>query len=446
MPRPLASTAAVLAGLLVGPLLSSLRHSRLVREAPLSESGIDAHLRNHSFVHVGGQHRGGTTLLWRLLGTDPAVAAHGGDALPRGLEPEAGALPDGATLEDPHELHGEGIFLQDVYPKSALDHLPGFFARRRLARLACAAWPSLEQRAPEWLRPWIACRATEGIGGYAFAPSPLLSPEHPAVSRQSGRRLFAQWAAHWDLRRPVLLEKSPSNALAAGGLLALWRLAGVNVGAVKFVFITRHPLMQAYAMRAFVDDLSLEQLVAHWLAVETGLRAGCRRGAPPAHLVALTSLEQLTADPAGTVRRLRRWLGVPEADAGPGWAQSPATEAALRAVRAAPNARYAAEHIARLNADGAARREHERIVAVHGDAIATVSGYPACTAPVPGPHAPPAREHAWYEGCYASPPRRDAAWRRAWLGNEHEHSDGGVALELETLDEDAGPGSEHASF
>ena len=106
MPRPLASTAAVLAGLLVGPLLSSLRHSRLVREAPLSESGIDAHLRNHSFVHVGGQHRGGTTLLWRLLGTDPAVAAHGGDALPRGLEPEVGALPDGATLEDPHELHG----------------------------------------------------------------------------------------------------------------------------------------------------------------------------------------------------------------------------------------------------------------------------------------------------------------------------------------------------
>ena len=430
MPRPLASAAAVLAGLLVGPLLSSLRPSRLVREAPLTESGIDAHLRNHSFVHVGGQHRGGTTLLWRLLGTDPAVAAHGSDTLPRSPEPEAGAVPDGVTLEDPHELHGEGIFLQDVYPKAALDHPPGFFARRRVARLACAAWPSLEQRAPEWLRPWIACRATEGIGGYAFAASPLLSPEHPAVSRQSGRRLFAQWAAHWDLRRPVLLEKSPSNALAAGGLHALWRLAGADVGSVKFVFITRHPLMQAYAMRAFVDDLSLEQLVAHWLAVETGLQAGCRRGAPPAHLVALTSLEQLTADPVGTVRRLRRWLGVPEADAGRGWAQTPATEAALRAVRAAPNARYAAEHIARLDADGAARREHERIVAVHGDAIAAVSGYTACTV------------HA-REDCYASPPQRDAAWRRAWLGHEHEHSDA-VELMLETLDGD-GSGPEYAS-
>ena len=59
MPRPLASAAAVLAGLLVGPLLSSLQRSRLVREVPLTESGIDAHLRNHSFVHVGGQHRGG---------------------------------------------------------------------------------------------------------------------------------------------------------------------------------------------------------------------------------------------------------------------------------------------------------------------------------------------------------------------------------------------------
>jgi len=369
-----------------------------------------------------------------VLGTDPAVAAHGVEAWPRGLEPEVGALPDGVTLEDPHELHGEGIFLQDVYPKAALDHPPGFFVRRRVARLVCAAWPSLEQCAPEWLRPWIACRATEGIGGYAFAPSPLFSPEHPAVSRQSGRRLFAQWATHWDLRRPVLLEKSPSNALAAGGLLALWRLAGVDVGSVKFIFITRHPLMQAYAMRAFVDDLSLEQLVAHWLAVETGLRAGCRRGAPPAHLVALTSLEQLTADPAGTVRQLRRWLGVPEADAGHGWAQTPATQAALRAVRAAPNARYAAEHIARLDADSAARGEHERIVAVHGDAIAAVSGYPACTV------------HA-REECYTSPPRRDAAWRRAWLGHEHEHEHEHEHSELvlETLDED-GPGSEHASL
>ena len=431
MPRALASAAAVLAGLLVGPLLSSIRRSHLVREVPLTESGIDAHLRNHSFVHVGGQHRGGTTLLWRLLGTDPAVAAHGGDGLavlPRGLKPKAGALQDGVTPEDPHELHGEGVFLQDVYPKAALDHPLGFFARRLVARLACAAWPSLEQHAPEWLRPWIACRATEGIGGYAFAPSALLSPEHPAVSRQSGRRLFAQWAAHWDLSRPVLLEKSPSNALAAGGLHALWRLAGVEAGAVKFVFITRQPLMQAYAMRAFVDDLSLEQLVAHWLAVERGLRAGCRRGAPPAHLVALTSLEQLTADPAATTRRLRRWLGVPEAEAGRGWAQPPAAEAALRAVRAVPNARYAVEHLARLAADGAARREHERVVALHGAAIAAVSGYPACTV------------HA-REGCYTAPPRRDAAWRRAWLGHEHQHSDAVVELGLETLDADGPQGS-----
>ena len=232
MPRPHVFLAPF-AGLLVALLFRSPT-SRLVRHAPLSRAEIQAHLSNHTLVHIGGQHRGGTTLLWRALATDPAIAAHGG-------EPTSG--PNDA---DPRELHGEGLFLQDVLPHFGLDHPPLFFAQRRVARLACAVWgQSLEQQAPSWLRPWVACRATEGIGGYALSAASRLGPEHPAASEREGLRLFAQWAAHWELGRPVLLEKSPSNAMSAGALHAMWRAAGVAEGSVRFIFISRYALRPA---------------------------------------------------------------------------------------------------------------------------------------------------------------------------------------------------------
>lgn len=239
---------APLAGLLVAWLVRSPT-SRLVRYAPLSPAEISSHLDNHTLLHIGGQHRGGTTLLWRALAVDPAIAAHGG-------EPKGG--PNDA---DPRELHGEGLFLQDVLPHFGLDHPPIFFAKRAVARVACAALPqpAFEQVAPSWLRPWVACRATEGIGGYALSPAAQLGPEHPlATSSHWVLRLFAQWAAHWDLRRPVLLEKSPSNAVVAGALHQMWIGAGAST--VRFVFLTRHPVAQALAMHGFVDDLTTEQL------------------------------------------------------------------------------------------------------------------------------------------------------------------------------------------
>ena len=243
--------------------------------------------------------------------------------------------------------------------------------------------------------------------------------------------------------------------------------------------------MQAAAMRAFVDDLSTEQLVArpacqaprptpslcrhqptslvaaaaplplrvasgrrlsksrdgrtpcrrepshlwrgqeHWLAVEEGVRAGCRRGAPPARAVALSSLEQvgrpttssrcslaradrrtspplralqLAADPARTLRKLRRWLGL----GATAWDELPATRRWLSGVRAAPNARYATELLAALRGSHEARVEHARLGARFGARVAAASGYADW-------------RHA-SEAVLSAAPRRDLAWQREWLG------------------------------
>ena len=309
----------------LGAFLGSLR-SDVVVNAPLSRDDILALHANHSFVHIGGQHRGGTTLLSQAFDTHPLVSTM-----------VANASGERTGMDgDAKYLHGEGVFLQDVYPRFMLDHPPMFFIHRRVRQTVCYLSPSLasllEGQLP-FLAPWVACRAREGIGSYALSPASHLGAEHPLANRINALRLLRQWASHWDLRRPVLIEKSPSNVLTWGLLRTmhaqLREASGaaapaaqphvlpvtVAMGTARFIFLTRHPVMQALAMGAFVDDLDLSQLVEHWLAVEESLRGEVRRH--PGGSLAMLSLEGFTSRPRATVASLLAWIGVPSASAPP---------------------------------------------------------------------------------------------------------------------------------
>ena len=59
-------------------------------------------LRHHRFVLLGGPHRGGTTILWRLLSAHPLISAF-------------------AETEDTD--FGEGAFLQTVLPPAEMSAL-----------------------------------------------------------------------------------------------------------------------------------------------------------------------------------------------------------------------------------------------------------------------------------------------------------------------------------
>src|SRR6202035_1163535 len=100
----------------------------------------------HKLVFLAGLHRSGTTLRARLLAAHPLISGFSGTGAPA----------------------DEGQHLQTVYPS---DH--------------------------EYGRP----------GRFGFAPEMHLTESSPLVSEQSAERLWEEWSLHWDLSRPLLLEK-----------------------------------------------------------------------------------------------------------------------------------------------------------------------------------------------------------------------------------------------
>ena len=338
------SLAAPVLGMLVAFALAP-RRSKLVRECGLTPTQLRANIGNHTFVHVGGQHRGcslsssdviaralcgirrhaetiihtflttlsagGTTLLASLLASSSdLIAAH------PGIRSVAAAEGGGAGPVTEEELHGEGIFLQDVYDKITPDHPPSFRVKYHAALLVCGLLRRfINREALRRLEDQGWCHVHAGIQGYALSALP--PPQEQA--RRAAVPLFSQWAAHWGdewqaLSKPFLLEKSPSNVVMAPWLGDAWAAHG---GRTRVIFITRHPLAYALAMqRSFVDTEAtqgLRGLIQHWLAAEQHARRSAREllSRDPPTPVMLVSLENLAAAPAVVLRRMLDDLGVP---------------------------------------------------------------------------------------------------------------------------------------
>lgn len=189
----------------------------------------------HQYVFIGGLHRSGTTLLGSVL------AAH----------PEASGLTGTGVPED------EGQHLQDVFPTARAEGGPGNFAGR--------------------------AHLTE------------LSPSAAALAR---RRLLASWSGYWDLRKRVLIEKSPPN------LVRLRALQSVFPNAAHVV-IVRHPIAVTMATRKWTPNSPLD-LVRHWVIAHDLLLADA------AHVRRLTVVryEDLVQAPGPLVSELFRLLGL----------------------------------------------------------------------------------------------------------------------------------------
>jgi hypothetical protein len=150
----------------------------------------------HRLVFIGGLHKSGTTLLARALAGHSQISAFSRTGVP----------------ED------EGQHLQSVY---------------------------------------LPARAHGGPGRFGFDPKAHLTETSPLATPENRFRLFAEWSKHWDLDKPMLLEKSPPNLIRTRFLQALFPDA-------YFVIIRRHPIAVSAATWKWSHS-SAQSLLEHWV-------------------------------------------------------------------------------------------------------------------------------------------------------------------------------------
>lgn len=219
---------------------------------------------DHTMVFLGGLHRSGTSLAFRLLRQHPQVSGFSGTG----------------TSED------EGQHLQTVYqPASSFG----------------------------------------GEGRFGFHDRAHLVELPSGAARAEAATLFAQWGPYWDLRCPVLIEKSPPNLIRMRYLQSLFPHA-------SFVVITRHPLEVALAQRKRTRRQPLWSLVRHWFASHDTFSAD----APKIARLLVLRYEDLLATPQATVDQLLRFVGLP-----------PASEVTVGEVSGEPSGLYRAEWVHR---------------------------------------------------------------------------------------------------
>lgn len=158
--------------------------------------------QHHNFVFIGGLHRSGTSILFRAIREHPLISG----------------------FENTNSPENEGMHLQTIYK------------------------PSGEYG---------------GAGRFGLNQKSHLTEESPQVNEVNRKKLFAEWSRYWDLDKPFLLEKSPSNLIQTRFIQAIFPKS-------YFIIILRHPIVVSLATRRWYrtmrfNRIRLRTVFEHWV-------------------------------------------------------------------------------------------------------------------------------------------------------------------------------------
>lgn len=195
------------------------------------------HGEDKKFAFVCGLHKSGTSLLFRILRDHPDMSGFTHTGVPK----------------------DEGQHLQSVYPPA---HRFG------------------------------------GAGKFGFDPESYLDETSSLATKENAQKLYSQWAHFWDLRAPVLLEKSPPNLVRTRFLQYLFPNS-------YFITILRHPIAISYATHRRTKR-PIFSLIQHWLICHNRFYED-REHLRNVHVI---KYEDLVSSPQKTMNKIYEFLGV----------------------------------------------------------------------------------------------------------------------------------------
>ena len=149
----------------------------------------------------------------------------------------------------------------------------------------------------------------------------------------AGEALFRSWAPYWDLSKPVLCEKTPHNITRSRFLQAAFPNS-------NFIFVSRHPIAYALAIRKWEDNyrIPLSVAIRNWLACYRAMTDDL----PHLRRSLIVRYDDMAADPVSWTRKIESFLDV-----------EPGMDTGL--FRAGHNDRYFHSWTARAYRDGSDR-------------------------------------------------------------------------------------------
>lgn len=157
-------------------------------------------METHQFVFICGLHRSGTSLLHRMLSEHQDISG----------------FSDTDAPED------EGQHLQTLFKPA---------------------------------------RYYGGPGQFCFHPRAALNEHSSLITDINRQKLYDEWRSHWDMSKPILIEKSPPNIIRSRFMQAMFPNS-------KFIFITRHPIPVSLATKKWTHN-SIVKLLRHWRVAHT---------------------------------------------------------------------------------------------------------------------------------------------------------------------------------